>query len=73
MLGARSRTREAPSLGAMKSFHRTPALALSFAGFLTQLDVTAVVVAMPMVVVVVIVMAISDRRPNNFITDVKSD
>ena len=33
----------------MKSFHRTPALALSFAGFLTQLDVTAVVVAMPMI------------------------
>ncbi len=31
----------------MKSFRRTPALALSFAGFLTQLDVTAVVVAMP--------------------------
>lgn len=33
----------------MKSFRRTPALALSFAGFLTQLDVTAVVVAMPMI------------------------
>jgi EmrB/QacA subfamily drug resistance transporter len=33
----------------MKSFSRTPALALSFAGFLTQLDVTAVVVAMPMI------------------------
>lgn len=31
----------------MKSFRRTPALALSFAGFLTQLDVTAVVVALP--------------------------
>lgn len=31
----------------MKSFHRTPALALSFAGFLTQLDVTAVIVALP--------------------------
>lgn len=31
----------------MKRFRRTPALALSFAGFLTQLDVTAVVVALP--------------------------
>ena len=31
----------------MKSFRRTPALGLSFAGFLTQLDVTAVVVALP--------------------------
>jgi len=31
----------------MKSFRRTPALALSFAGFLTQLDVTAVIVALP--------------------------
>ena len=31
----------------MKDFRRTPALALSFAGFLTQLDVTAVVVALP--------------------------
>ncbi|MBS0519823.1 MAG: MFS transporter [Proteobacteria bacterium] len=31
----------------MSRFHRTPALALSFATFLTQLDVTAVVVAMP--------------------------
>ena len=31
----------------MNTFRRTPALALSFAGFLTQLDVTAVVVAMP--------------------------
>ncbi len=31
----------------MKSFRRTPALALSFAGFLAQLDVTAVVVALP--------------------------
>jgi EmrB/QacA subfamily drug resistance transporter len=31
----------------MKSFRRTPALALSFASFLTQLDVTAVVVALP--------------------------
>ena len=31
----------------MKSFQRTPALALSFAGFLTQLDVTAVIVALP--------------------------
>lgn len=31
----------------MNSFRRTPALALSFAGFLTQLDVTAVVVALP--------------------------
>jgi len=33
----------------MKSFRRTPALALSFASFLTQLDVTAVVVAMPVI------------------------
>ena len=47
MLGARARAREAASLGAMKTFRRTPALALSFAGFLTQLDVTAVVVALP--------------------------
>lgn len=47
MLGARSRAREAASIGAMKSFSRTPALALSFAGFLTQLDVTAVIVALP--------------------------
>jgi len=31
----------------MKTFRRTPALALSFAGFLTQLDVTAVIVALP--------------------------
>ncbi len=31
----------------MKNFRRTPALALSFAGFLTQLDVTAVIVALP--------------------------
>lgn len=31
----------------MKSFRRTPALTLSFAGFLTQLDVTAVIVALP--------------------------
>ena len=31
----------------MNTFRRTPALTLSFAGFLTQLDVTAVVVAMP--------------------------
>lgn len=31
----------------METFRRTPALALSFAGFLTQLDVTAVVVALP--------------------------
>lgn len=31
----------------MKSFRRTPALALSFASFLTQFDVTAVVVALP--------------------------
>lgn len=31
----------------MKSFRATPALALSFAGFLTQLDVTAVIVALP--------------------------
>lgn len=31
----------------MKSSRRTPALALSFAGFLTQLDVTAVIVALP--------------------------
>ncbi len=31
----------------MQRFRRTPALALSFAGFLTQLDVTAVVVALP--------------------------
>lgn len=31
----------------MNTFRRTPALALSFAGFLTQLDVTAVIVAMP--------------------------
>lgn len=29
------------------SFRRAPALALSFAGFLTQLDVTAVIVALP--------------------------
>lgn len=31
----------------MKGFRRTPALALSFASFLTQFDVTAVVVALP--------------------------
>ena len=31
----------------MNTFRRTPALALSFAGFLAQLDVTAVIVAMP--------------------------
>lgn len=31
----------------MKDFRRTPALALSFASFLTQFDVTAVVVALP--------------------------
>ncbi|MBL0898643.1 MAG: MFS transporter [Reyranella sp.] len=31
----------------MKDFRRAPALALSFASFLTQLDVTAVVVALP--------------------------
>ena len=47
MLGARARARGTATLGAMKSFRRTPALALSFAGFLTQLDVTAVVVALP--------------------------
>ena len=33
----------------MKDFRRTPALALSLASFLTQLDVTAVVVAMPLI------------------------
>jgi EmrB/QacA subfamily drug resistance transporter len=33
--------------GRMTKFRRLPVLALSFAGFLTQLDVTAVVVAMP--------------------------
>jgi len=47
MLGARACVRGAATLGTMKSFRRTPALALSFAGFLTQLDVTAVVVALP--------------------------
>ena len=47
MLGARARAHGTATLGAMKSFRRTPALALSFAGFLTQLDVTAVVVALP--------------------------
>ena len=47
MFGARACAREAASLDAMKTFRRTPALALSFAGFLTQLDVTAVVVALP--------------------------
>ncbi len=47
MLGARPRARAAASLDAMKSFRRTPALALSFASFLTQFDVTAVVVALP--------------------------
>lgn len=47
MLGARPHAREAASLDAMKSFRRTPALALSFASFLTQFDVTAVVVALP--------------------------
>ena len=47
MLGARACAREAASLGTMKTFRRTPALALSFAGFLTQLDVTAVIVALP--------------------------
>ncbi len=31
----------------MKNFRAAPALALSFAGFLTQLDVTAVIVALP--------------------------
>ncbi len=39
----------AATLGGMTSFRRTPALALSFAGFLTQLDVTAVVVALPVI------------------------
>jgi EmrB/QacA subfamily drug resistance transporter len=38
---------DAATLAAMQSFRRTPGLALSFAGFLTQLDVTAVVVALP--------------------------
>lgn len=47
MLGARAWAREAASRGTMKTFRRTPALALSFAGFLTQLDVTAVIVALP--------------------------
>lgn len=47
MLGVPLRARGTASLDAMKEFRRTPALALSFASFLTQFDVTAVVVALP--------------------------
>jgi hypothetical protein len=36
-----------PLHGAMSDFRRTPALVLAFAGFLTQFDVTSVVVVLP--------------------------